>query len=488
MKTITIGTRLTAWYSLIMAASLCIFGIVADLAMKGSIHSTVDEGLRQRIEGVRNIIVDDGPKGLDALTDEFQEYDDGQGIRGRLRVVDSSGKLIFVTPKSDFLAHASRNSGADSPYLTRVDGEGFHILHDKITVNGASYDVVVATAMDDFERAVDRFEFALFLSVPAILIVAAVGGYWLSRRALAPVDEITQAARKIGVQDLAQRLTVHKSGDELERLAETLNGMLGRLEAAFQRITKFTADASHELRTPVSVMRASAEIALRKSRTEQEYREALAQILQESERLSQLIEQLLILARSDSGSSALPTVPPNLLSRSRVPAIKPASSPEKNNSRFPRACLNSLCGCKVIRLPWRGSSSPFWKPVKYTPGGGQIEVQLYPQDGFAIASIRDTGIGVSSEDLPHIFERFYRADRARTRDFGGSGLGLAIGTWIAQVHGGEIRVESQPSPRLLLQGTAAAVGCRRCGTRRRRLAPPRRCTCRLRAPDSLPLP
>jgi two-component system, OmpR family, heavy metal sensor histidine kinase CusS len=446
MKTITIGTKLTAWYSLIMAASLCIFGIVADLAMKGSIHSTVDEGLRQRIEGVRNIIVDDGPKGLDALTDEFQEYDDGQGIRGRLRVVDSSGKLIFVTPKSDFLAHASRNSGADSPYLTRVDGEGFHMLHDKITVNGASYDVVVATAMDDFERAVDRFEFALFLSVPAILIVAALGGYWLSRRALAPVDEITQAARKIGAQDLAQRLTVHKSGDELERLAETLNGMLGRLEAAFQRITKFTADASHELRTPVSVMRASAEIALRKSRTEQEYREALAQILQESERLSQLIEQLLILARSDSGSSVLPMVPTNL------------TQPLK--SACDQASL--LAGEKQLAFSARLPEQPLWvqgdsaslerlflalldNAVKYTPGGGQIEVQLYPQDGFAIASIRDTGIGVSSEDLPHIFERFYRADRARTRDFGGSGLGLAIGTWIAQVHGGEIRVESEPS-------------------------------------------
>lgn len=444
-KTISIGTKLTAWYSLIMAASLCAFGVAADLAMKGSIHSTVDEGLSQRIEGVRNILVEEGPKGFDALTDEFQEYADGQGRRGRLRVVDPAGKVIFVSPGSDFLS-AARNSGPDSPYLIRINGEGFHILHDTVVANGGTYDVVVATAMDDFELAVDRFEFALCFSVPVILVVAALGGYWLSRRALSPVDEITQAARKIGAQDLAQRITVHKSGDELERLADTLNGMLARLESAFQRIAKFTADASHELRTPVSVMRASAEIALRKSRSEEEYRQALAQILQESERMSQLIEQLLILARSDAGSAVLPMVPTNM--------AQPLQVASEQASRLAREKQLAFS----LRLPenplWvQGDSSSLERlflvlldnAVKYTPDGGRVEVQLYAKDGFAVASIRDTGIGVSSEDLPHIFERFYRADRARTRDFGGSGLGLAIGTWIAQVHGGEIRVQSEPS-------------------------------------------
>lgn len=444
-KNISIGTKLTAWYSLIMAASLCAFGVAADLAMKGSIHSTVDEGLGQRVEGVRNILEEEGPKGIDALNDEFQEYADGQGRRGRLRVVDPSGKVIFVSPGSDFLA-AARNSGPDSPYLIRSNGEGFHILHDTVVANGGTYDVVVATAMDDFELAVDRFEFALDFSVPVILVVAALGGYWLSRRALSPVDEITQAARKIGAQDLGQRITVHKSGDELERLADTLNGMLARLESAFQRITKFTADASHELRTPVSVMRASAEIALRKSRSEEEYRQALAQILQESERLSQLIEQLLILARSDAGSAVLPMVPTNMAQPLQVACEQAGLLAREKQLAF------------SLRLP----DNPLWvqgdpsslerlflvlldNAVKYTPDHGRVEVQLHAEDGFAVASVRDTGIGVSSEDLPHIFERFYRADPARTRDSGGSGLGLAIGTWIAQVHGGEIRVQSEPS-------------------------------------------
>ncbi len=446
MRTLPIRVRLTAWYSVIMALSLCVFGVAADLAMKSSIHNTVNEGLEHNIEGVRNIIVEEEPHGREALADEFREYADGQGKRGRLRVADSTGKVIFVSPDSDFSKVAEKETGPDSPYLTRIEGESFRTVHETVNVGGATYDVVMATAMADFERAVDRFELALYFAVPVFLIIAGLGGYWLSRRALAPVDEITQAARNIGAQDLGKRLIVHKTGDELERLADTLNEMLGRLEAVFQRITKFTADASHELRTPVSVMRTSAEIALRKSRSEQEYREALEQILLESERMSQLIEQLLILARSDGGSAVLPMIRTNLA--------------EPLRSACQQASL--LAGEKQLAFSERLPERPLWvrgdsvalerlflvlldNAVKYTPGGGQIEVQLNSEDGFAVAAIRDTGIGVSSEDLPHIFERFYRADRARTRDSGGSGLGLAIGSWVAQVHGGEIRVQSEPS-------------------------------------------
>jgi heavy metal sensor kinase len=453
MSALSIRTKLTAWYSMIMVVSLCVFGIAADLALRSSIHSTVDEELRQRIEGVRKITAEEGPNGAEALMDEFQEFADGQGKRGRLRVADSSGKVLFASPGTEFLAVHGRESGLGSSYLKRIGGEGFRILEETISANGSSYDVVVAAAMDDFERAINRFEFALYFSVPAVLIIAALGGYWLSRRALGPVDEITRAARKIGAQDLAQRLTVHTGGDELERLADTLNGMLGRLEAAFQGITKFTADASHELRTPVAVMRASAEITLRKSRTEQEYREALGQILQESERLSKLIEQLLLLARSDAVSITLPMIHTDL--------THPLTS----------ACRQASLLAEQKRLTFseRIPEGPLWvqgdsaslerlflilfeNAVKYTPAGGRIDIQLNSENGFAVAAVRDTGIGVSSEDLPHIFERFFRADRSRTRDSGGSGLGLAIGSWIVQLHGGEIRVQS-----VLSQGSCFEV-------------------------------
>ncbi len=309
---------------------------------------------------------------------------------------------------------------------------------------GVSYDVTVATALNDFGRAIDRFQLELLLAAPGFLVVAALGGYWLSQRALAPVDEITQAARDIGAQYLGRRLLVPKTGDELERLAGTLNGMLDRLEKTFQRITKFTADASHELRTPVSVMRTSAEIALRKPRSQTEYQEALSQILQESERLSLLIEQLLVLARSDSGSAVLPMVRTDMAEPLRHACQQACIFAEKKhlvitecfseNPLWIQGDCSSLERLFLILLD---------NAMKYTEDGGSIQVRLNAQNGFAIATIQDTGIGIAASDIPHIFERFYRADVARTRDIGGIGLGLAIGNWIAQVHSGEIRVESE---------------------------------------------
>lgn len=283
----------------------------------------------------------------------------------------------------------------------------------------------------------------MYALAPIFLALAAVGGYWLSRRALAPVDQMTRAARSIGAQDLSQRLAVPRASDELQRLAATLNEMLARIETAFQRITQFTADASHELRTPVSVMRTNAEIVLRKPRSEAEYREALSRILDESEKVSRMIEQLLLLARADSTGGLLP------MTRNDVATA------------FDVACREARVLAEAKNLAFQESvpPTPLWvqgdtaslerlfmilldNAVKYTAAGGRIDVHLGADDGFAVADIRDTGTGIAPEDISHVFDRFYRVDRARSRESGGTGLGLAIGRWIAEAHRGEIRVES----------------------------------------------
>jgi len=313
-------------------------------------------------------------------------------------------------------------------------------------VAGTPYDVTIAVETSNFDRTLTRGSVLIFATAPLFLLIAAFGGYWMSRRALDPVDNMTQAARSIGAQDLAKRLAVPPTRDELARLAETLNAMLARLESAFRKITQFTADASHELRTPVAVMRTSAEIALRKSRGEDEYREALGQILHETDRLSQLIENLLSLARADSGTASMQ------MERTDVSALL-ADACEK--SRL-------LADQKGVAFARNGAPGPVWmeadpdsierlflilldNAVKYTPSGGNVNVRLGENNGFATVEIRDNGIGISAEDMPHIFDRFYRADRARTREHGGAGLGLAIGKWIAEAHGGEIRIESEPA-------------------------------------------
>jgi heavy metal sensor kinase len=443
MKVFSIGARLTAWYSLILALSLCLFGAIAYFAMGQSIRATIDSGLRQRIQAVRDIIKEDAPNGLAAVQDEFRELADSEGAGARLRVAYDSGALIYASPDLQVALEPRRAQSVPRPFTGKLGDARFRFQREKIEVDGTRYDVEVASSMQDFDRALERFRVVLYSAAPAFLILAALGGYWLSRRALAPVDEITCAARTIGAQDLSRRLAVPRSSDELQRLADTLNEMLARLEAAFQRVTQFTADASHELRSPVSVMRTSAELALRKPRSEAEYREALSRILGESERVSRLIEQLLLLARADSGSAALPMTRIDL------------------NSPLQSACreAKALAEAKQLKFSESIPATPLWvqgdaaslerlfvilldNAIKYTPSGGQIDVRLGSDDGFAVAGVQDTGIGIPAEDVPHVFDRFYRADRARSRESGGTGLGLAIGRWIAEAHHGEIRAES----------------------------------------------
>jgi heavy metal sensor kinase len=444
MKSLPIRVRLTAWYSLILALSIGVSGSIAYFAMSHSINAAIDVGLRHRLDGIRTIIARTAPQGRDAIVDELNEYDEGQGGRGLVSVTDENGGVIYASAGMAALNMPDDGVREAKPFYAKLHGDEFRVLREPISIAGKTYDIEVATYTEDFDRATDRFQKVLYSIAPAFLLLAALGGYWISRRALAPVEKIIGDARRIGVTSLSERLTVSHTGDELERLADTLNEMLARLEASFQRVIQFTADASHELRTPISVMRTNAEITLRKPRTESEYREALSQILGETENLSRLVEQLLDLARADSGAAALAMTRTNL------------SEALQKASRHAQV----LAEQKELKITAQLPEQPVWvqgdaaalerlflifleNAVKYTPSGGHVDVRLKSQDSIAITEIRDSGIGISANDIPHIFERFYQADPSRSRENGGRGLGLAIGRWIAQTHGGDISVESE---------------------------------------------
>jgi heavy metal sensor kinase len=299
--------------------------------------------------------------------------------------------------------------------------------------------------MDDFEEALYRIRMLLLVSIPVFLLCAAFGGYWMSRHALDPVNQIIRAAKNISAQNLSSRLEVPLTGDELQSLSETLNGMLERLEASFKKITQFTADASHELRTPVAVMRTRAELSLRRARSLDDYRDTVAQIHSELERTTELIEKLMFLARTDSGAEPIPFARVNLSEIVHDVCTQGSALAEGKQVAFHED------------LP----ADPVWiqgdehllrrlflilvdNAVKYTPADGTVEVSVQEKDGTAVGEIRDTGIGIAASDLPNIFERFYRADKARSRETGGTGLGLSIGRWIAEAHAGKIGVESSP--------------------------------------------
>lgn len=446
MKSLSIRVRLTAWYSLILTFSFCVFGAVAYFGMTRSIRSTVDATLRNRIEGVREVIEETAHETLNSFKDELGEFADVKAEGDLLRISDQAGNLLYSSPGPSWPDPQRLKSHPFRPFYQRIQGSQFRVLSQTVAAAGSRYQVQVAISTQAFDQAIDRFRMVLYLSAPLLLVLSALGGYWMSGRALSPVDEITQAARNIRAQNLSHRLTIPHSGDELERLTVTLNEMLERLDAAFKKITQFTADASHELRTPVAVIRTGAELTLRKPRTDSEYRETLAQVLREAEKTSKLIEELLLLARADSGSAAL--------TLTRINATE----------CLEKACQRGSILAEAKQLEFREHlpSQPVWvrgdtaslerlflilldNAVKYTPPGGRVEVNLGTDDGFAIAEVRDTGIGIPPEDLPHVFDRFYRADRARSRESGGTGLGLAIGRWIVEAHGGEVRVQSEPA-------------------------------------------
>ena len=299
--------------------------------------------------------------------------------------------------------------------------------------------------MDESFEALQRFRTMLLFAAPLLLIAASVFGYWISSRALAPVDAISRAAQRISIENLADRLEVPNTGDQLARLSETLNAMLTRLEASVRRMAQFTADASHELRAPVSLIRTTAEVAaMKRDRPTAEYLDALDEILDEAERTSQVIDSLMLLARADSSTETLERVP--------IDAASVVQNAAEQGQRLARSRGVDF-SLKLPPDPIRIRADPqalrrallilMDNAAKYTPRGGSVEIELEARDGHAVASVLDSGIGIGAADLPHVFDRFWRADKARSREEGGAGLGLSIAKWIVEMHGGNISVRSE---------------------------------------------
>jgi heavy metal sensor kinase len=444
--TLPIRLRLTAWYFAVLAVVLSAFGVSAYLEMEHSIHRTVDEELQSRAEGVHQLIERTIQRGAPQdLPEGLREHTELRQGGALLQVSDEQGNWLYRSKVMNDYGVPQPTTLPRRAVDFREGHVPLRIWSERVNVGGQSYLIQSAFEMDDFYEALEHFELLLFISIPLLLVGAAAGGYWISTRALAPVDQITQTARTISAQNLSSRLVVPNTGDELQRLSETLNGMLGRLEAAFKKITQFTADASHELRTPVAVMRTRAELSLRKARSPEEYREVIAEVLAELEKTSALIEQLMFLARADSGSETLHFSPTNVAEVLREACHQGSALAEAKQVGF-KEHING------DSLWIRGDASSLRRlflilidnAVKYTPANGQVEVSLHRNDGFAVAEVRDTGIGIAESDLPSVFERFYRADKARSRESGGVGLGLSIGRWITEVHAGTIEVRSTP--------------------------------------------
>jgi len=445
MKLLSIRLRLTAWYIAILVGSLSVFGIAAFLAMTKGIETSVDESLEGQAAGIEELmgrVLKDEPA---QLQDELREHGELREQADFSQVCDQDGHWIYRSRL--MTSHDVPVPAATSYSAYNFDAKGLplRVLVRESNAGGGRYRIQVAAPMDDFYDAIDRFKWVVLLLSPLVLIGASAGGYWLSRRALTPVDQITRAAQEINSNNLARRLDVPHTGDELQSLSETLNGMLERLEASFNRITQFTADASHELRTPLALMRTTTEVSLRTSRTVAEYREAQEDVLAELEKTSSLVEKLMLLARTDAGVESLQRVPVNL-----ADCLREACNDGRVLADAKQVSFNENIDSSALAV--EGDPQALHRlflilidnAVKYTPSGGSISVGIKRSSGSAVAEFQDTGIGITAEDLPNIFDRFYRADKARSREFGGVGLGLSIARWVAEAHRGSVEVQSTP--------------------------------------------
>jgi two-component system OmpR family sensor kinase len=449
--------RLTVWY----AASLSVVLLALAALLYGVVHYQLsrhhDGALRDVAAAVSRVLSEQ--EDCVHLTESQRSRLDQIGHTVLFHEVSGEGRVFYRSPDSAGLTAAIDKQGGDPlsstagwfetlpaargtlrqyslPYLSLAGRRGLiHVVHE----------------IGDIDQPLASVRLALLVAAPLAVLLSALGGYWLAGRALAPVDQVTRMAREIEAGSLSRRLPAPRADDEIGRLVGTLNQMIARLESSFEAMKRFTADASHELRSPLANMRGAIDVVLGRPREEEEYRRVLSSLGEDVDRLRSIVEDLLVLARADAGRIRLERAPLRLdvLAAEVVESFVPAASARGvsisaeqgppvlviGDERWLRQLVANLVG-NAVKFSSAGAAAQ-------TPAAVVVEVAT--AGGEASLRVADTGPGIPEEAFGHIFERFYRADAARAyQGVDGCGLGLAIAAWIAEAQGGKIAARNRP--------------------------------------------
>ncbi len=446
MRRFSIRTRLAVWYAVILAAGLVLFSCTVWLALRHTLSADLSTTLLDHSRGLDKYLRIEDPDRLPGLAHEIDEYSQSLPQNHVLAVFDAEGRPIYSNGgvAATFLAKRRELRDSTKPQRFNWKHRPYLGVNRTVALRNGTVRTFLAISSEATDRAMELLGLLLVMTVPVFVLCAIGGGYWLSRRALVPVDEITERARTIGVSNLSERLPVPETHDELQRLTETWNGMLERIEMAVSRISGFTADASHELRTPVAIIRLAAENALRRMRPEAEYRAALQRIQRESENMTRLIEDLLFLARADvqepqaeHGAFELKSLVESACLDIMPLAVQKGVALAKELSDSPMPVMGDYSTLRRMLLILLDNA------IKYTPQEGRVSVVVERADGHAVLRVEDTGTGIPEEAKARLFQRFFRVDPSRNKESGGYGLGLAIANAIAQKHHVSIEVETK---------------------------------------------
>ena len=450
----TIRSRLTAWHVCLLGVILIAFSAVLYFFLSKRLHESIDNSLRVSASVVRKTARMQYSRtplpGLEYFFDQFLGYGN---LNKFYRIYDGSGNVGSRSKGIDASkfplsqeAYTSALKGEDTFETFQLEGDHpIRVITMPVLREGTLVNLIqVGTSLKSMKETLKNLRIFLFTSVPTVLLFSTLVGRFMARRALEPVSRITETARQISHEpDLSRRIPEPEVQDEIGNLAKTFNEMMDRLESSFRQVRQFSSDASHELRTPLTVLKGQSELVLSKPRSPAEYREVLSSNLEEINYMSKILDDLFTLAKSDEGRLNMEFQTVDFRSIIEDVCRHVEVLAEEKNVRVVVAYLEPVnvngdphrLRQMVLTLMHNG--------IKYTPSGGEIKVSLEDQRKQAAFTISDNGIGIPDNELPLIFNRFYRVDKARSRDEGGSGLGLSICKYIVDAHGGKIDVESQ---------------------------------------------
>jgi heavy metal sensor kinase len=455
----SVRLRLALWYSAAVALVLLIYAAGIYAFVRNNLRSELDRELHDDFEEVEQLLDARRSESGAWPSESGHHADDAEPVRW-LEVWSPVGKLRFRSSWMEELpAPASAPSGYEYASVATRAGTPTRTLTAAHMVGSTQYLVRVTRSEEGVRHDLNELLAGLGLGLPIAMICAGLGGYHLAKRALRPVESMTDQAQSITADQLRVRLPVHNPNDELGHLAIVFNALLGRIEEAFDRLQRFTGDASHELRTPLTAIRSVGEVGLREHRDGAAYREVIGSMLEEADRLTRLVDSLLFLSRADSAHTAVKRESVQLAELAReVGGHLSVLAEERNQSIVVDAEASAEAQVDPVLLR-EALVNIVDNAIKYSPASTQICIRVISRDqGGPAIEVIDAGAGIDPEHHSRIFDRFYRVDQGRSRDRGGSGLGLAIARWAVEANGGRIEIESEPGRGTLFRIVLAAAG------------------------------